>query len=178
MFLPNMGKEFKIQMENWFKEHPEIAHHWLKNQLKISHPKKSENFINFRFDSKSIRINNGNKDKIFKRNLFKNIQEQIFKIRGYWINEFLSKEDTKITKPKLKENQIVAMFCNSKYGQVLTTNKNLFTGWGNVYQIFENKEDARKFLKEESIDEKIEIHFYNSEYELIEIKKKTDANNV
>ena len=70
------------------------------------------------------------------------------------------------------------MFCNSKYGQVLTTNKNLFTGWGNVYQIFENKEDARKFLKKESIDEKIEIHFYNSEYELIEIKKKTDANNV
>lgn len=39
-----------------------------------------------------------------------------------------SKEDTEITKPKLKENQIVTMFCNSKYGHVLTIDKNIFIG--------------------------------------------------
>ena len=172
MFKPNIGKEFKKQMENWFKVHPEISHEWKENQLKINHPKQSENYTTFKFDSKALKIENKEKVKTFKSELLKKVDEQVFEIRGFWINEFLTKEDTEIKKPKLKENQIAAMFCNSKYGQVLTTNKNIFTGWGNVYQIFESKEDAKRFMKKESTDDKIEIHFYNSEYELIEIKKE------
>jgi len=159
-------------MKIWFKEHPEIIHHWQKNQLKISHPKESSKFITFQFNSKSIKIENGERVKIFKRKLFNNIGEQVFKIRGYWINEFLTKEDTEIVRPKLKENQITAMICDSKYGKVLTTNKNLFTGWGTVYHILNSKEDAKRFLKKESNDDKIEITFYNSNYELIEMKKE------
>ena len=172
MFQPNIGKEFKTQMESWFEEHPEISHEWNGNQLKISHPKELGNSITFRFDAKLIKVKNGKKSTIFKRKLFRNIQEQVVKIRGYWLNELLTEEDTGIIKPKLKENQIAAMFCNSKYGQVLTTKKNAFIGWGNVYQIFESKDDAQKFLNEESNNDKIEIYFYNSEYELIEIKKE------
>jgi hypothetical protein len=175
MFLPNIGKEFKKQMEGWFREHPEVNHEWKENQLMINHPKVFENYITCEFDSKLIRIENEKKEKTFKRKLFGSIELQVFKIRGYWIHNFLTKEDTEITEPELKENQIVAMFCNSKYGQVLTTNKNLFTGWGNVYQIFESKEDAQKFEKQESKDDKIEIHFFNSDYELLEIKKENCA---
>ena len=172
MFKPNIGNEFKKQMEIWFKEHPEISHEWEENQLRIIHPKQSGNYITFKFDSKSLKIEHIKKVKTFHSKYLKKIDEQVLEIRGFWINEFLTKEDTEIKKPKLKENQIAAMFCNSKYGQVLTTNKNIFTGWGNVYQIFENKEDAKKFFKKESTDDKIEIHFYNSKYESIEIKKE------
>jgi len=171
MFLPDIGKEFKKQMENWFAEYPEIEYHWNKNELKINHPKKVGDFLTFRFNSKFVKIQVDNRETVFKRKIFKNIGEQVFRIRGYWINNLLDGEDTGIKKPKLNEHQIAIMFCNQKYGQVLTTQKNVFNGWGNVYQIFDNEEEAFSFIEIESKDDEIEIHAYNSNYEYIELKK-------
>ena len=172
MFGKDIGKEFYKQMNNWFAEHPEINHQWKESELKIHHPNEMNKFLTFQFDSKKIKVQNENKEKLFYRELFTNIEEQVLKIRSFWINELLNKEETEIKKPDLKENQIAIMFCNRKYGQVLTTEKNVFTGWGNVYLIFENEKEAKKFAKIESKDDNIEINAYNSKFEDIEILKK------
>jgi|TARA_B110000037_G_scaffold185567_1_gene215099 hypothetical protein len=170
MFRKDIGKEFKKQMNNWFTEHPEIKHQWKESELKIHYPTKINKFLTFEFNSKKIKIQNDNTEKIFHRELFTNIGEQVIKIRSFWINELLNKDETEIKKPDLKENQIAIMFCNRKYGQILTTEKNVFTGWGNVYQIFENKKEAKKFIEIESKNEEIEINVFNSKYENIELK--------
>jgi hypothetical protein len=170
IFRKNIGKEFCRQMNNWFNQHPEIEHQWKEKELKIHHPNKPNKFLTFKFDSKKIKIGIENDEKIFHRELFTNIEVQVYKITSFAINKLLKKEETEITKPILKKNQIAIMLCNRKYGQVLTTEKNVFTGWGNVYQIFESEKEARKFTEIESKDEKIEIYIYNSKYENIELK--------
>ncbi|MHB0756861.1 hypothetical protein [Tenacibaculum ovolyticum] len=172
MFRKDIGKEFHKQMDNWFSEHPEIKHQWKENELKVQYPNEMNKFLTFEFDSKKIKVQNDNKEKVFYRDLFTNIEEQVFKIRSFWINNMLKKEETEIIKPKLKENEIAIVFCNRKYGQILTTDKNVFTGWGNVYHIFENEKEAKKFAEIESIDESIEINAYNWKDEYIEIMKK------
>jgi hypothetical protein len=172
MFRKDIGKEFYKQMNNWLSEHPEIKHQWKENELRIQYPNEINKFLTFEFDSKKIKVQNENKEKVFYRKLFTNIEEQVFKIRGFWINNMLKKADTEIVKPKLKENEIAIVFCNRKYGQILTTDKNVFTGWGNVYNIFENEKEAKKFAEIESKDESIEINAYNWKNEYIEIMKK------
>lgn len=172
MFRKDIGKEFKKQMSNWFTEHPEIKHQWKESELKIHYPNEMNKFLTFEFDSKKVKIQNENTEKVFYRELFTNIEMQVFKIRGFWINNMLKKEETELIKPKLKENEIAIIFCNRKYGQILTTDKNVFTGWGNVYHIFENKEEAKKFAEIESKDENIEINAYDWKDEYIEIMKK------
>jgi hypothetical protein len=180
MFEKNIGKEFCKQMNQWFIEHPEINHQWKENELKIFYPNNPNKFLTFNYDSKRIKIENENEktEKVFYRNIFKNLEMQVFKIRGFWINNILKKEETEIIKPELKENEIAIMFCNRKYGQLLTTDKNVFTGWGNVYHIFENEKEAKKFAEIESRDENIEISAYNWKDEYIDIMKKTNANTV
>lgn len=170
MLLSNIGKEFRKQMESWFKEHPEVTHTWKQAQLQIGHPKKPERSISFHFDAKSITVAYKESTKVFQRSLFRNISEQVFQIRGYWVHEFLSKEDAEIPKPKLEDHQVVAMICNSRFGQVLTVDKNIFTGWGKVHHIFESIAEAREFDRRESKDDRIEIHFFDSSYNLIDIQ--------
>ena len=167
MYLPNLGKAFKKEMEAWFAYYPDVPHRWQENQLSISHPREEEKFIQFQFDSKSVKVSFEGKEKVFKRKLFSNIREQISKIQAYWIHNLVKSEDSNIKKPELQENQFAVMICNAKYGHVLTISKNLFTGWGEVYQIFDNEEEARRFIKEEANDTEIELHLYNSQYESI-----------
>lgn len=171
MLRKDIGKEFYKQMNNWFSEHPEIKHQWKKYELKIQYPNEINKFFTFEFDSKKIKIRNENKEKVFYRELYTNIKEQVFKIRSFWINNMLKKAETEIAKPKLKENEIAIFFCNRKYGQILTTEKNVFTGWGKVYNIFENEKEAKKFAEIESKDENIDINAYNWKNEYIEILK-------
>jgi hypothetical protein len=92
-------------------------------------------------------------------------------VRGYWINNLLERKDTDITKPKLDTNQYAEILCNSNYGQVLTCNKNLFIGWGDVYKVFNSKEEMKNYISQESKDVKVEIHIYDSEYRTIQLEE-------
>lgn len=170
MFGKDIGKEFHKQINNLFIEHPEIKHHWNDNELKIHYPNEISKFLTFEFDSKKIRIHNENTEKVFYRDLFKSIETQVYEIIDFLMNNMLKKEGTQLIKPKLKKNEIAIIFCNRKYGQILTTDKNLFIGWGNVYHIFENEEEAKKFVEIEAKDENIEIIAYNCKNEYIEIR--------
>ena len=170
MFSINLGKEFQRQMKGWLKCFPEIEHCWEKDLLKINHPKQTDKFFVFQFASSFIQIQFENQKHIFKRKIFKNINEQVFQIIVFWTRTLLNEEDRSIIEPKLEKHQIAIMFCNQKYGQVLTVDKNIFNGWGNVFHIFENEEQAVDFIKLASKDNTIEIHTYNSNYEYIELE--------
>ena len=164
-FKTDIGLEFKNQMLNWFQSHPEVRHEWNNNELKIFHPIKVDDFIQFYFDEKAIKIFYHDLQKEFIKKEIPTLFEQIFELRGFWINEFL--KDLVERKPKMKFGECAVMKCNSDYGQVLTIDGNRFTGWGEIYQVFGSVVEARQFCKKE-LNDKIEFHIYNHEYTYLE----------
>ena len=170
IFQSNIGEEFKTQMKNWFKEHPEIAYEWIDNELVIQNPNNRDRDVKFEINLRVIKIQNKDFQREYKQKLFENIEEQVFKIRGNMMNLFFKKEELRIIRPELKKHQFAVMMCNRNHGQVLTKNKNLFIGWGDVFQIFEDKEEYQKFINNESKDDAIEFVIYNSSYKFVEMK--------
>jgi len=124
----HLGNEFQEQMNTWFLDHPEVSHIWNRNVLKIFHPTSQEKFIKFELSKNSILIEYGVKNVKFERKKFKNLPEQVLTIKGYWINELLKNVENSVKMPELLKHQFSVMLVNQKYGQVLTTNGNLFTG--------------------------------------------------
>ena len=166
IFKINIGCEFENQMKNWFNEHPEISHKWYENKLIISHPSDKKKECVFIYNSNSLFIENHFKKAKFNRKLFTSIFEQVFRIRGFWINGFYKRQELAIKKPHLKDNECVVMVCNRRYGQVLTVGKNIFTGWGEVYKIFDTIEEAENYCNNQDKDI-FEFYIYNSTYHLV-----------
>jgi len=162
-----MGDELQKQMKMWFQEHPEVKHTWDKNTLRIWHPFSPGKFFNFDFSQNSVVIEYENKRAEFKKERFKNLEEQVFRIRGFWINELLTKKELEIRRPKILEEQFSLLMTNQKYGQVLTLDGNLFTGWGDVFKVFNDLESAKNYGFEK-LDSGFECSIFNSNYELIE----------
>ena len=163
----NIGDEFQKQMKEWFHDHPEINHFWDGRNLKIWHPVNHNKSINFELSSKSIIIEYEDERIEFNKRLFKNLSEQVLNIRGYWINELLTKKELSIRKPKLKDYQFSVVLTNSRYGQVLTIDRNIFTGWGEVFKVFDNLENARDYGLSQR-DKEIECIIFDAKDEFIE----------
>ncbi len=166
IFKKNIGFEFENQMKNWFEVHPEIYHKWNKNKLVIFHPSDKKKECVFIYNSNTLYIENHLKKTKFERKLFTSIFDQVFRIRGFWINSFYKKQDLAVKKPHLVDNECVVKVCNRRYGQVLTVDKNIFTGWGEVYKIFDTIEEAENYCCNQNT-EIFEFYIYNSTYQLI-----------
>ena len=166
IFKINIGYEFENQMKNWFDEHPEIIHKWNEKELIILHPREKKNECIFRYNSNSLLIENHVNKAKFDRKLFTSIFDQVFEIRGFWINSFYNEHELAVKKPQLKDNEYVVMICNRRYGQVLTVDKNVFTGWGEVYKIFDTIGQAENYCNNQDKDI-FEFYIYNSVYHLI-----------
>ena len=162
-----MGDEFQKQMKMWLLEHPEVKHTWDNGTLRIWHPCSPSKLINFDLSPNSIVIEYENKRTEFKKERFKNLEEQVFRIRGFWINELLPKKELEIRRPKILEEQFLLLMTNQKYGQVLTVDGNLFTGWGDVFKIFNDLESAKNYGFEKQ-DSGFECLIFDSNHELIE----------
>ncbi len=63
----SIGQEFKKQMNDWFKLHPEVSHKWFDNSLEIEHPVDPSKTFYFRFDNKLVTIKYLKKSMILKR---------------------------------------------------------------------------------------------------------------
>ena len=167
LFNKNIGLEFQNQMKVWLSEYPEVNHEWRKTELIIYHPTNKSQKVSFLSNSKSVTITFQETKKVFKREFFQDIATQVLKIRGYWIRNTFQIQDLEIRKPKLCNNQVAVLHCNSKFGHVLTIDLNLFTGWGEVYRIFDNIEFAKEYC--ESIrNHDIETSIFDSDDNFIE----------
>lgn len=70
---------------------------------------------------------------------------QVLNIRSFWIHHWLSQKELKLRKPKISEGQFMLMLTKPETGHVLTTNGNLYTGWGEVYKVFDDLKSARNY---------------------------------
>lgn len=131
-------------MKMWFLEYPEVAHILNDDVLRIFHPVQKDEFIDFELNERSVVLTHGKRKIEFKREAFKSLESQVLKIRSFWINEIFKEEDLDAKRPKISKNQFSVLLANRKYGQVFTTNGNLFTGWGEVYRVFCDLESAKK----------------------------------
>ncbi len=153
-------------MEMWLQEHPEIKHFWGENMLKISDPIEEGKFIQFDLSKNTIAIEYKGKITEFKKERLKNLKEQVFAIQGFWINQLFTEEELDIRKPMIFENQFLTMLTNRKYGQVLTLHGNLFTGWGEVYKVFDDLESARNY-RFDKLKKGFECSIFDANNELI-----------
>lgn len=163
----NIGKEFQSQMLGWFRQHPEVAHTWGEGVLRIFHPIQEKRFIELEYSKDSILITCETRKTEFKRERFKDLEQQVIKIRGFWVRELLNREEAKIPKPEILKGQYSLMLSNSKYGQVLTVDGNLFTGWGKVFKVFNDLESAKNYGLDKR-KEGFESTIYDVDHQLIE----------
>lgn len=167
MFSKSLGQEFRTQMERWLSGNPEIPHQWEAERLTLSHPIPTKTPFIFRCQAAAVTIKQGGLRRHFRRRLFATINQQALKIRSYWINELISAEDRAIKVPELEKGQVAILGCNSTYGQVLTTQRNVFTGWGEVYHVFNNLMEANTFLQQQKKQANIKYTTYNEHLEVI-----------
>ena len=164
----NMGLEFQKQMRIWLAEKPEIPHEWGDNYLIVFHPFKDSEKTRFSYSKNHILIKTEVFTKTFKRSIFKNLELQISQIFVYWIRHSFSENDLKIRKPLLKKYQFAVCRGESQTGIVLTINNNRYTGWGEVYLVFDNLEMAKSYCETiKTID--LELFVYDCNYKLIEV---------
>jgi hypothetical protein len=163
----DIGADFKSEMTEWFVKHPEVVHTWSKNELTINHPKIKDSLIVCKFTKDFVEATYGNNSKIFKKELFKRTPHVISDIFVYIFNELIKEEDTEIKKPIISEESFAVLHCNQRFGHVLTVNKNLFAGWGEVFKVFENLSEAQRYC-ESNVTDEIELSIYDSKYNCIE----------
>lgn len=49
--------------------------------------------------------------------------------------------------PELKHNQVVLNFAKIRTGEILKPNKEIYLGEGNIYQVFDSIEEAKKYAR-------------------------------
>ncbi|MDR6238462.1 hypothetical protein [Aureibacter tunicatorum] len=153
-------------MQKWLETHPEIKHIWGERFLKISHPVQQCKFIHFDIKRTSIEIEFEGQILKIHRKWFKSPKQQASEIRGFWVKKFIPENILEMQQPKIKTGQFVLMLTNHRFGQVLTINKNIYTGWGEVYKVFNNLNDCKKYVSEKQKAE-IDYHIFDSNYELV-----------
>lgn len=153
-------KLFEDSMITWLSRYPEIPYKLGNNELIISAPNLNDPEIRFVYDKFRIVISCQNESKTFITK--DEYNDGVFiKVKGYWINNLVNHNDNR---PILNQGEYSILITNH-LGQVLTTNGNLHTGWGDMYHIFSCKNSAIEKLDE--IDSRQEGYLYDDNFNLI-----------
>ena len=167
LVFSNMEKEFRRQMSQMFEYQPEIQFKWMGNKLEVYHPRGDVNKATiFEALKNEVSVSYRGKTHSFRKQYFRRISDQVWDIICFWTNELMSRKDLAIFEPSINSSQYALLQCKMHTGQVLTTNGNMFGGWGDVYTVFDNLDSARDFAIGK-LSDKIESVIYDSNYKYV-----------
>lgn len=159
----DFGSQFRQYMQEiYFDYYPEITHQWSENQLIIFHPFDVSKVISFKYDTKKIIVSFDNSEKVFRKNLFQKNAWIFKRIVNYTFKKLSPVPKGGIINPKIKPHEYLVSFAARATGEVLTTNGNIYIGWGECFLKFDALEVAQKYC--DNINSEL-IEYYIHDYQ-------------
>jgi hypothetical protein len=164
--LLNYINQFLALIPERFKDNL-IQENFSSAAISISHPVRPETKLLIDSRKGVIVIQFNGINKIYPCNIF-NYKKQVRKVWDDTI-ELIHSDKIEPKKPTLTTNQYALTFCEPKTGIVLeieTMKRRI--GWGDIYKIFETKEDAVEYANLLTRENDIECTLLDSEYQFIQ----------